>query len=145
MCAREAGVYLGLGNRLVLVTGDKTPKIFDMPGTVHSLCGSAPYSVGRVVATLDQGAALFWEDEQTVVRFAEGLSYPVAAFTAGGWIVLASSEALHVYKTEGRTIRLAARQGRNVRPIAVLATAHPDGLAIVREDGVVEPFQMPRR
>jgi hypothetical protein len=94
---------------------------------------------------LEQGAALFWEDEQTVVRFAEELSQPVATFTAGGWIVLASSEALHVYKTEDRTIRMAARQGRNVRPIAVLATAHPDGFAIVSEDGMVEPFQMPRR
>ena len=145
MCARDAGVYLGLGDRLVLVTGDKTPTMFNLPGTVHSLCGSAPYSVDRIVATLEQGAALFWEDDQTVVRFAEELSQPVAVFTASGWIVLASSDALHVYKTEDRMIRLAVRQNRESRPVAVLATAHPDGFAVVREDGVVEQFQMPRR
>ena len=88
---------------------------------------------------------MFWEDGRTVVRFAEELSHPVAAFTASGWIVLASSEELQVYKTEDRKIQLAARQGRNVRPVAVLATAHPDGFAVVREDGVVEQYQMPRR
>ena len=40
MCARDESVYLGLGNRLVLVTGDKTPLVFDMARTIHSLCGS---------------------------------------------------------------------------------------------------------
>ena len=88
---------------------------------------------------------MFWEEGRDVVRFAEELSHPVAAFTASGWIVLASSEELHVYKTEDRKIQLAARQGRNVRPVAVLPTAHPDGFAILREDGVVEQYQMPRR
>lgn len=145
ICTRDAAVYLGLGDRLVLVTGDTTPQVFTMPGMVHSLSGSTPYSVGRIVATMEQGAALFWEDEQIEVRFAEGLSRPLAAFTASGWIVLAASEELHVYKTEERKIQLAARQGRNVRPVAVLATAQPDGFAIVREDGVVEQYQMPRR
>ena len=125
MCTRDEGVYLGLGNRLVLVTGDKDPQRFGVPGIVHSLCGSLSYSVPRIVATLEQGAALFWEDEQNVVRFAEELSHPVAAFTASGWIVLASSEELHVYKTEERKIQLAARQERNVRPVAVLPTCAP--------------------
>ena len=36
--------------------------------------------------------------------------------------MLASSEELHLYKTEDRKIQLVARQGRNVRPVAVLAT-----------------------
>ena len=116
-----------------------------MPWSIHSLCGSTPFSVGRIVACLVQGAALFWEDEGTVVRFAEELERPLAAFTAGGWIVLASSDELQVYKTEGRKIQLAARQKREGRPVAVLATAHPDGFAVVREDGVVEQYQMPRR
>ncbi len=111
ICARDESVYLGLGNRLVLVTGNKHMRIFDMPGAVHSLCGSTPYSVGRVVATLDQGAAMFWEEGRDIVRFAEELSHPVAAFTASGWIVLASTEELHVYKTEDRKIQLAARRG----------------------------------
>ena len=87
---------------------------------------------------------LFWEDDQTVVRFAEELTHPLAVFTTGGWIVLASSDELHVYKTEERKIQLAARQKREGRPVAVLATAHPDGFAIVREDGVVEQYQMPQ-
>ncbi len=73
ICARDEGVYLGLGNRLVLVTGDKQMRIFQIPGIVHSLCGSTPYSVGRVVATLDQGAAMFWEEGRDIVRFAEEL------------------------------------------------------------------------
>ncbi len=145
MSVRDAGVYVGLGDWLSLVTGEKTSRTFEMPGTVHSLCGSAPYSVGRVVATLEQGAALFWEKEQTIVRLDEELNRPVAAFTDSGWIVLASSEAVHVYATEDRTIRLAARQERHDRPVAVLPTAHPDGFAIVNESGAVELFQMPRR
>jgi hypothetical protein len=145
MCVRDEGVYLGLGDRLVLVTGDKAPQMFRVRGMVHSLCGSVSYSVPRIVATLEQGAALFWEDEQTVVPFAEELNHPVAAFTVSGWIVLASSEGLHVYKTEGRKLQLAARQTRGGRPVAVLATGHPDGFAVVREDGVVEQYQMPRR
>jgi tetratricopeptide (TPR) repeat protein len=145
MCTRDEAVYLGLGNRLVLVTGGRTPRIFNMPWVILSLCGSMPYSVGRIVACLEQGAVLFWEEGQTVVRFAEALSRPVGAFTASGWIVLASSEELHVYKTEERKIQLAARQARTGRPVAVLATADPDGFAIVREDGLVEQYQMPRR
>ena len=145
MCARDAGVYMGLGNRLVLVTGDENQQMFHVPGIVHALCSSTPYSVGRVVATLEQGAALFWEDGLTVVPFAEELSHPLAAFTASGWIVLVSAEELQVYKTEDGKLRLAIRQRRNIHPIAVLPTAHPDGFAIVHEDGLVEQYQMPRR
>jgi tetratricopeptide (TPR) repeat protein len=145
MCVRDSCVYMGLSNRLVLVAGDLGPRADGMPGIVRSLCGPTPYSVGRIIATLEQGAALYWEEGRDVVPFAEELSHPVAAFTASGWIVLAASEALHVYKTEGRKIQLAVRQGRNVRPVAVLATAHPDGFAVLREDGVVEQYQMPPR
>jgi hypothetical protein len=119
--------------------------MFHVPGIVHALCSSTPYSVGRVVATLEQGAALFWEDGLTVVPFAEELSHPLAAFTASGWIVLVSAEELQVYKTEDGKLRLAIRQRRNIHPIAVLPTAHPDGFAIVHEDGLVEQYQMPRR
>jgi tetratricopeptide (TPR) repeat protein len=145
MCAREAGVYVGLGDRLVLFAGETTREVFGMSGIVQSVCGSTPYSVPRLLATLEQGAALFWEEEQKASFFAEGLSRPVAAFTTSGWIVLASSDELQVYKTEGRKIQMAASQRREGRPVAVLATGHPDGFAVVREDGVVEQFQMPRR
>ena len=145
MCTRDLGVYLGVGDRLVRVTGAKTPQVFNMPGTIHSLSGSMPYSVSRIVATLEQGAALQWGAGLAVVRFAEELAFPVAAITTSGWIVLASSAEVQVYKTEGRKIHLVCAQGRNVRPVAALATADPDGFAIVREDGVVEQYQMPRR
>jgi tetratricopeptide (TPR) repeat protein len=145
MCVRDACVYLGLRNRLVRVTADKTLQMFDMPGVVHGLCGSTPYSVGRVVAALAQGAALFWEDGLRVVPFAEELNHPLATFTASGWIVLTSAEELQVYKTEDSKLRLAVRQKRNIHPVAVLPTAHPDGFAIVHEDGLVEQYQMPRR
>jgi tetratricopeptide (TPR) repeat protein len=145
MCATGTAVYLGLGRRLVRVAGDTTPEVFEMPGIVRSLCGSTLFSVPRIVAALEQGAALLWEEEQRVVPFADGLSRPVAAFTVSGWIVLASADELHVYKTDGKQIQLAVWQGRSVRPVAALATAHPDGFAIVREDGVVEQYQMPPR
>jgi hypothetical protein len=59
--------------------------------------------------------------------------------------VLASCDELQVYKTWGRKIQLALQQRREGRPIAVLCTEHPDGFAIVCEDGVVEQFQMQRR
>ena len=142
---RDKGVYVGIGNRLVLVTAEPTPQILKMPGGVQGLCGSTPYSVGRIVATLEEGALLIWEDDQTMARFAEGLNHPLAAFTTSGWIVLASSEELRVFKAVGRKIQLAARQPRNVPPVAVLATADPDGFAIVGQDGTVEIYQMSRR
>ena len=71
ICARDEGVYLGLGNRLVLVTGDKTPADIRHARDRSFAVRLDAYSVGRIVATLEQGAAMFWEEEQDVVRFAE--------------------------------------------------------------------------
>ena len=144
MCARGKGIYVGIGNRLVLVAGGKTLQILNVPGIVRGLCGSTPNSVERIVATLEEGALLIWEGGQTMARFA-GLNHPVATFTASGWIVLASGEEVQVFKTEGRKIELVARQARSVQPVAVLPAAHPDRFAVVGQDGTVEIYQMSRR
>jgi hypothetical protein len=145
LCAREAAVYLGVGRGLVRMTSNRLTRIDECATRIRSICGSAPFSVGRVVAILERGAALHWENDKSLTRFADELTAPVGCFTASGWIVLASASELHVYRTEGRKLILAARTSCHGEPVAALATEQPDGFGILRADGRVEVYQMPRR
>jgi hypothetical protein len=143
--ARPDVVYLGLGDRLVILKSEAKPRFVDLPDIAYSLHGSAPYSRPRLVATLEQGAVVYFEDTGKLVSVAGELAQPVAAFTVSGWLVIAGEKEAQIYHTKGDEVGLAAKLSYNVRPIAVLEGPHPDQFALFREDGVVQLYQTPRR
>ena len=83
---------------------------------------------------------------QRRASFATELDRPVARFTLGGWLAVASAATCQVYRTEGHRIRLEAEcPGGKVEPLAVLDTADPNQFALFGTDGVVRLYEMPHR
>ena len=122
-------------------------KLIELPDIVLSLQGSWPFSRTRLVATMETGAVLYWDDTaQRRASFATELVRPLARFTMGGWLAVASAETCQVYRTEGHRIRLEADcPGSKVEPLAVLDTADPNQFALFGVDGAVRLYQMPHR
>jgi hypothetical protein len=145
--ARSDATYLAAGDRLVILKPAEAAKIIELPDAVLSLQGSSPFSRTRLVATMEAGAILYWDDSaQRRASLATELARPVAGFTIGGWLVVASAAACHVYRTEGHRIRLEADcPGSSVEPLAVLNTTDPDEFALFGADGTVRLYQMPHQ
>jgi hypothetical protein len=145
--ARADATYIGLDNRLVIVKPAEGPKIVELPDAILSLQGSWPFSRTRLVATMAEGAVLYWDDSaQRRASFATELTRPVVRFTMGGWLVAASTSACQVYRTEGHRIRLEADcSGGKAEPLAVLDTDNPNQFALFEADGAIRLYQMPHR
>ncbi len=145
--ARSAATYLALGNRLVIIKPAAGAQRIELPDVVLSLQGSLPFSRPRLVATMETGAILYWDDAaQRRATFATDLARPVARFTMGGWLVIASAATCQVYRTEGHRIRLEADcPGSEVELLAVLDTADPNQFALFGVDGIIRLYQMPHR
>jgi tetratricopeptide (TPR) repeat protein len=138
--------YLGVGNQLVVLRPPESTKVVDLPGAILGIHGSAPFSRARVAVALEQGAMLYWDESQEHVSpFAVDLVAPVLQFIDGGWLVAASEEQCHVYRTaENYTIRWEASVShRHGPPIAVLSTARPHEFALVCQNGTVATYQTP--
>ena len=73
------------------------------------------------------------------------LARPVLRFIDGGWLVAASAEACHVYRTaENYKIRWEASLAHgHGEPIAVLAAARPGQFALFGASGTIAIYQMP--
>jgi hypothetical protein len=144
---RSDATYLALSNRLVIVRPTEGVKLVDLPDAILSLDGSLPFSRARLVATMETGAVLYWDDAaQRRTSIATELARPVARFTTGGWLVIASAGSCQVYGTEGHRIRLEADSpGSEVECLAVLDTADPNAFALFGVDGVIRVYQMPHR
>ena len=145
--ARPDATYLALGDRLVIVKPAERAKIVELPDVALSLQGSWPFSRTRLVATMEAGAILYWDDTaQRRASFATELARPVVRFTMGGWLAVASAATCQVYRTEGHRIRLEADSpGSKVEPLAVLDTADPNQFALFGMDGTIRLYQMPHR
>ncbi len=145
--ARSDATYMALGNRLVILKPVEGVKLIELPDVVLSLHGSLPFSGTRLVATMETGAILYWDDAaQRRASFAAELARPVARFTMGGWLVIASAETCQVYRTEGHRIQLEADcPGGTVDPLAVLDTADPNQFALFGLDGMIRLYRMPHR
>jgi tetratricopeptide (TPR) repeat protein len=145
---REGTVYVGLDDRLVILRPRGHVKVVNLPGRILGLHGSRPWSRARVVAALEQGAVLYWDDYlDRCSPFATELLAPALRFIEGGWLVAASAEECHVYRTgENYKIcweaNLPHRQGKL---LAVLPTARPNQFALFGADGTVALYQVPRR
>ncbi len=146
--ARSDATYMALGNRLVIFKpGGGVKRLIELPDVVTSLHGSLPFSGTRLVATMETGAILYWDDAaQRRASFATELTRPVARFTMGGWLAIASAETCQVYRTEGHRIQLEADcPGSMVDPLAVLDTADPNEFALFGLDGTIRLYRMPHR
>ena len=105
------------------------------------------HSRTRILATFDQGGAIFWDDydSEHIASFATELTNPLATFTPRGWLAVVGSGEYLVYATHERQI--TARAGGIVvgqEPIAIVATDHADQFAIADVAGNVVVMQMPR-
>ena len=145
--ARSDATYFALGNRLVILKPARGVKLVELPDVVLSLQGSLPFSRTRLVATMEMGAILYWDDAaQRRASFATELARPVVRFTMGGWLAIASAATCQVYRTEGHRIRLEADcPGSKVESLAVLDTADPNQFALFGVDGTIRLYQMPHR
>ncbi len=145
--ARSDATYLALGNRLVILKSVGGVTHIELPDTVLSLQGSWPFSRTRLVATMETGAVLYWDDAaQRRASFATELARPVARFTMGGWLAIASAETCQVYRTEGHRIRLEADcPGSKVESLAILDTVDPNQFAMFGMDGAIRLYRMPHR
>jgi hypothetical protein len=114
---------------------------------VLSLAGSPPYTRTRIVVSMAEGAAMYWDGSNPSLElFAADLRSPVAGFTRSGWIVIADANECHLYRAEsGRTHLEAALPGSGSAPLAILACPHPDQFALVDANGLVQIFRLSRR
>ena len=60
--ARSDATYLALGKRLVILKSVAGVTFVELPDIVLSLQGSSPFSCRRLVATMEIGAILYWDD-----------------------------------------------------------------------------------
>ncbi|MEN6496837.1 MAG: hypothetical protein ABFD16_21310, partial [Thermoguttaceae bacterium] len=100
----------------------------------------------RVAVALEQGAMLYWDESQEHLSpFAVALVAPVLQFIDCGWLLAASEEQCHVYRTaENYSVRWEASIAhRHGPPIAVLSPALPHEFALVSQDGTVAIYQTP--
>jgi tetratricopeptide (TPR) repeat protein len=147
LCARDETLYVALNDRLVVVKPEGQLKILAMPDEIRSLCTSPLYSRVRVVATLDRGAVIYWDDYEGYIKpWAAELNEPCAGFTRGGRIVLASARECHVYRTEAYEIHLEACMPMpGGLPLAVLAPPEASQFALFSSDGIVRIYRVPTR
>jgi hypothetical protein len=96
---------------------------------------------------METGAILYWDETaQRRASFATELARPIARFTSGGWLAIASAAACQVYRTEGHRIRLEADcPSSGTEPLAVLDTADANQFALFGTDGAIRLYQMPHR
>jgi tetratricopeptide (TPR) repeat protein len=144
--ARREGVFVGLGWKLLVLWPNQRTSVIELPSPIHTLVGSAPFSRPRVVATCDQGAALYWADRSApLVHFAEDLHHPIAVFTRGGWLILAESSRCELYRAQDRRIVLESTLATvQSPPVALLTTSHADQFALLTADGVVRVYEPAR-
>ena len=141
------GTYLAVGDRIVIIKRGGATRTVELPDGVLSLAGSWPLSRTRLVATMETGAVLYWDEMgERRASFAADMARPVARFTMGGWLAIASGAACQVYRTEGHRIHLVAEcPGAKADPLAVLDTADPNQFALFGADGVLRLYRMPHR
>jgi len=143
---REGTAYLGIGDRLVIVKPYENVQIIRLPGKILGLYGSAPLTRARVAAALEQGAILCWDgNQERLCPFATELAEPMLQFFDGGWIVAATADECHVYRSaENCTIQWKARlRHRRAEPLAVLPTDEPGQFALFGADGTVAIYEIP--
>jgi hypothetical protein len=139
MVARSGHVYVALGPTLVISLPGGGQRHIEMPHRIRSLVASPPFTVVRVIATLDEGAAVVMQDGST--RALEGMATPLATFTRDGLLVAVDTHGA------GRTYRLHpggyARQGsfQTLRdPLAVIPATGSE-FAVIGTDGKVEIWE----
>ena len=145
--ARPDATYLALGHRLLIVKANGGMTRVELPDAILSLDGSLPFSSTRLVATMETGAVLYWDDlAQRRSSLAIDLIRPIGRFTVGGWLVIASADSCQMYRAEGRRIRLEADgPGSKVELLAVLDTGNPNQFALFGVDGIIRVYGMPHR
>ena len=139
--------HIGLGDRLLVLKSPDVLQTVELNEVILTLAASAPYSRRRVVAGLEQGAAVCWTDsaQPHVERFARDLVSPVVGFSLGGRLVAADADHGEIYRTSEHAVHLEARlPGTGVRPLAALPTARINQFALIYENGLVRWYRIPR-
>lgn len=146
--ARDENVYIGFGDRLVIVNlGAEKPEVVEIGHPITSLRGTDPGTRARVAVTFAEGGFLYWGDfshRGALNPFATGMTFPVAHFTAAGDLVAADKAGCEVYATQDRQLKLRAElSGLPSRPLAVLPLPKPDQFGLFLERGEVAVYQVP--
>jgi len=133
-------LYCGFGSRLCVFSQTGLAQTIELPGNIGRLTASRPWTRQRVIASLEDGGVILWDDSSSAPqsRFSEGLGNPYTCLTRGGLLVAAADGALEVYDTRESKLSLLAMKGEPAfHPQGLVATDHPEHFAILVEDGAV--------
>lgn len=143
--ARNNKVYLGVGNRVMVLGRSQPSDYVDITHPVLSLVGSAPHTRTRVAATFECGGEVFWDDfeETSLQPFASGMPEPIACFNRAGYLVAACEGGCEVYSTQDRQVRLVAdTKLSGPRPVAVLSGPNTGQFGIVTPNGEIRVYEV---
>jgi len=117
-------------------------------GTITGLHKSPRFSRRRVLALIDHGATLIWDDQEVprIENVSMDLQQPVGTITKNGTMILASMDECRIYRTDGRSVKLMSTfAGRTSQPIAVMDTNMTGVFAILDSSGTLSVFREGKR
>jgi len=139
MVARSGHVYVGLGSTLLISQPGGGQRHIEMPHPIRSLVASPPFTVVRIIATLDEGAVVVTPDGGT--RALEGMTAPRATFTRDGLLIAVDAHGSgRIYRSQagGYTRKGSFQTLRD--PLAVIPASGGE-FAVIGTDGRVEIWE----
>lgn len=135
------------GRTLHVMTRENTSHKTELPSEVVSLAISPPHTRTRIVAGLEEGAALVLRrlsfDDAVVLEFARGLSRPRVCVSAGGIVVAASLEGVEIHRLIRENLRQVGAIGPSAEaPIAALPTRFSNHIALFSLSGKVTVYDV---
>jgi tetratricopeptide (TPR) repeat protein len=108
-----------------------------LPGIITRLSSSRPFTRQRIVASLADGGAILWGDNESAprARFGEGLANPYTCITSGGLLIVAADGMIEVYDTrETKLTQLAIKAEPSCLPCGLVATDQPHEFALLNDE-----------
>ncbi len=148
MIAAQGGhVLIGHGTQVLNcqtnVRGQMDRQSIDLPSACIGLVTTFPMTRLRVAVMCTEGVMLLWPAEERSFRFAQDQSSPLATFTRGAHLVVASRGKVQVYQTSAdfRATRIAEFDtGSNDALLAILPGGGPNDFALIYVNGLVKVF-----
>ncbi|MDP9173721.1 MAG: tetratricopeptide repeat protein [Planctomycetota bacterium] len=141
MVARKGQIFCADAEGILWIPTTGPQAIRALPRPPVALIASPAFARVRIVATMSEGAAIFWPDSAHQEIVGDSLFDPVAGFLQNGMLVLMSADAGRAYRTsDGKTTHIASFPGCGKHPIALLIPQQEDTFAVVMVDGTVNVY-----